>query len=204
MANDEIAALQKQIMELNLKLHDLQKQASGTLVKPYIFKSIEGEVTLSELFGRHDKLLAIHNMGQACRYCTLWGDGISGLLPHLESVMSVVVVSKDPPDTQRKFASSRGWGMRMVSHGGGKYMDEQVAAEGMSNMPGAVVYEKQGDSIFRKSSTWFGPGDSFCAQWHFLGLAGVGLADWTPQYSYWQRPSAMEDGGENVLAPTSE
>ena len=86
----------------------------------------------------------------------------------------------------------------MASHGGGSYMTEQVAAEGMGNMPGAVVYEMADGKIHRKASTYFGPSDLYCPQWHFLGLAGIELGDWTPQYSYWQRPQAMEDGGENL------
>jgi predicted dithiol-disulfide oxidoreductase (DUF899 family) len=60
--------------------------------------TIEGEVSLLDMFGVRDKLLLIHNMGQGCRYCTLWADGFNGFLPHLESIMSVVLVSKDPPE----------------------------------------------------------------------------------------------------------
>ncbi len=45
-----------------------------------------------EMFGDKKQLLLIHNMGQGCRYCTLWADGFNGFLKHLESVMSVVLV----------------------------------------------------------------------------------------------------------------
>jgi len=31
-----------------------------------------------------------------------------------------------------------------------------------------------------------------------LGLAGMGENAWTPQYSYWQRPQKMDDGGQNL------
>ena len=48
-------------------------------------RTLAGETTLLDLFGDRDTLLAIHNMGQGCRYCTLWADGFNGLLPHLES-----------------------------------------------------------------------------------------------------------------------
>ena len=86
----------------------------------------------------------------------------------------------------------------MASHAGGEYMQDQVAANGMGNMPGAVVYEQLDGKIYRKASTYFGPSDLYCSQWHFLGLAGIDIGDWTPQYSYWQRPQEMEDGGENL------
>jgi len=44
----------------------------------------------------------------------------------------------------------------------------------------------------------FGEGDLYCSAWNLLALAGIGNADWTPQYTYWRRPEQMEDGGENL------
>lgn len=201
MATEEIAQLEQQLAELTTKLHKLHSELPGEEVKNYTFETAEGAVTLRDLFGDKDKLLVIHNMGQACRYCTLWGDGINPFVPHLESALAVAMVSKDSPSAQRTFANSRNWRMRMVSHGGGEYMHEQVSVDGANNMPGAVVYERHGNMILRKASTFFGPGDLYCSQWQFLGLAGISVEDWTPQYSYWQRPTVMEDGGDNVLSP---
>lgn len=193
-----ILELEMKIMELTAELRQLQRDLPGEEVKDYEFDTVDGSRSLSELFVGKNKLLLIHNMGQACRYCTLWGDGINPYVSHLETAMSVVMVSKDTPDVQRNFANSRQWRMRMASHGGGEYMNDQVAANGMGNMPGAVVYEQVDGKIYRKASTYFGPSDLYCSQWHFLGLAGIDIGDWTPQYSYWQRPQEMEDGGENL------
>lgn len=193
-----ILELEMKIMELTAELRQLQRDLPGEEVKDYEFDTVDGSRSLSELFAGKNKLLLIHNMGQACRYCTLWGDGINPYVSHLETAMSVVMVSKDAPDVQRNFANSRQWRMRMASHGGGEYMTDQVAANGMGNMPGAVVYEQVDGKIYRKASTYFGPSDLYCSQWHFLGLAGIDIGDWTPQYSYWQRPQEMEDGGENL------
>ena len=193
-----ILELEMKIMEMTAELRQLQRELPGQVVSNYDFDTVDGKRTLHELFAGHEKLLVIHNMGQACRYCTLWGDGINPYVSHLETAMSVVMVSKDTPDVQRSFANSRQWRMRMASHGGGVYMKEQVAAEGAGNMPGAVVYELVEDKIYRKASTYFGPSDLYCPQWHFLGLAGIDIGDWTPQFAYWQRPKEMEDGGENL------
>ncbi len=193
-----ILELEMKIMELTAELRQLQRDLPGEEVKDYKFDTVDGSRSLSELFAGKNKLLLIHNMGQACRYCTLWGDGINPYVAHLETAMSVVMVSKDAPEVQRNFANSRQWRMRMASHGGGEYMQDQVAANGMGNMPGAVVYEQLDGKIYRKASTYFGPSDLYCSQWHFLGLAGIDIGDWTPQYSYWQRPQEMEDGGENL------
>lgn len=198
----EIVQLEQQIFELTTKLNELRKSNSGEVVTNYVFDTQAGETNLVELFGDHDRLLAIHNMGQACRYCTLWADGLNGFLPHLESTMAVVLVSKDSPETQRTFANSRGWRFRLASHGGGDYAREQTVAtvaEGSTNMPGAVVYERKGDDIVRKNAVVFGPGDLYCSIWNILALAGLSEDNWTPQFNYWRRPEVLEDGGENLL-----
>ncbi len=199
----EIIELEQQIFELTTKLQELRKSNSGEVVANYVFDTQAGETNLLELFGDHDRLLAIHNMGQACRYCTLWADGLNGFLPHLESTMAVVLVSKDSPEMQRTFANSRGWRFRLASHGGGDYAREQTVArtvaEGSTNMPGAVVYERKGDDIVRKNAVVFGPGDLYCSIWNILALAGLSEDNWTPQFNYWRRPEVLEDGGENLL-----
>ena len=105
----KIAEIERQIHELNTELNQLRRDNEGTEVENYSFDTLDGSVSLLELFGDKDKLLVIHNMGQGCRYCTLWADGLNGFVPHLESALSLVLVSKDAPDVQRSFANSRGW-----------------------------------------------------------------------------------------------
>jgi predicted dithiol-disulfide oxidoreductase (DUF899 family) len=199
MANEQIQKIEQQIFELTQELNTLRKQDRGEEVRNYEFATLDGKVTLLDLFAGKPKLLAIHNMGQGCRYCTLWADGLNPFVPHLESALSVVLLSKDEPELQRRFANSRGWRFRTASHGGGDYIKEQTVMEGSDNMPGAVVYELEGNSIYRKSSAVFGPGDLYCSAWNFLGLAGIGEAEWTPQYNYWTRPAKLDDGGENLI-----
>lgn len=196
---DEIAALQAEIAEKTARLNELRKQAAPIAVRNYTLQNLEGEVTLLDLFAGRETLFAIHNMGQGCRYCTLWADGLNGFVPHLESVAALVLLSRDPPETQRAFAASRGWKFRMASHGGGEYAQEQVSSDGDHNSPGLVCYQRKGDRIFKAASAEFGPGDVYCPIWHFLGLAGLGLEDWTPQFAYWKRPQKMDDGGLNIL-----
>lgn len=186
MADQEIDDLQKQIYALTMRLNGMLAEREPDPVKDYTFQTAEGETTLRELFGDRDRLLVIHNMGETCQYCTLWADGFNGLLPHLEDAMSVVLVSKDSPQTQRRFALARGWGFRLASHGGGDYIKEQTVRKGEDNYPGAVVYERRGDEIVRKNSCIFGPGDQYCSMWNLLGLAGMNEKDWIPKYHYWQ------------------
>lgn len=198
--NEEIQALEMKLYEMTLELNELRKEVTCVEIPNYEFATQTGATSLLDLFADHEKLLLIHNMGQSCRYCTLWADGFNGLVDHLESAMSVVLVSKDSPELQRQFANSRGWRFQLASHGGGSYITEQSAQEGSSNMPGAVVYERRGDKIFRRSSSLFGPGDLYSPMWNLLGLAGLTEAEWTPQFRYWRQPEALEDGGENVLS----
>ncbi len=199
MSDPRITELEQQILELTGKLNELRKEASPQPVPAYRFETFTGDVSLLDLFAGKEQLLAIHNMGHGCRYCTLWADGFNGLLAHLETAMSVVLLSRDPPQLQRDFASSRNWRFRLASHGGGRYISEQTVMEGMDNMPGAVVYERSGDQVFRKNSAVFGPGDLYCSFWPLLALAGMDLSQWTPQYRYWTPPASMDDGGENLL-----
>lgn len=170
------------------------------------FETLTGPTDLASLFCGKDILFAIHNMAQGCRYCTLWADGLDGFLPHLDSQYAVVLLSKDTPEVQQRFAHSRGWRFRIASHGGGSYLDDQTVLPGVANMPGLMCYERRYGRIYRKSSTNFGPGDLFCSMWHILAMAGIGEESWTPQYSYWGRPSQnqMEDGGQNMESSCCE
>ena len=199
MSAKKIIDLERKIGELTAELAALRRASPGAPVPDYTFRTQDGEATLRDLFGDRDQLLAIHNMGQGCRYCTLWADGFNGLLPHLEAAVAVVLLSKDPPEVQRTFANARGWRFRLASHGGGDYLREQGVLEGGGNDPGAVLYQRDGDAILRRNACVFGPGDLYCALWGLLGLAGMDADDWTPQYSYWRRPVQLDDGGRNVL-----
>lgn len=196
---NEIEELQNEISQKIAKLNGLLKNAPPTPVPNYEFKTLDGTVTLLDLFAGRSKLFAIHNMGQGCRYCTTWADGINAFLPHLESEFAVVLLSKDPPDAQRAFANARGWRFRMASHGGGDYIREQSVVKGQDNMPGMVCYVRENDQVRKLNSAVFGPGDLYCSIWHILSLGGVGEDDWTPQYSYWKRPQKMDDGGLKIL-----
>ncbi len=199
MSQQEIQELEMELYEKTLLLHELKKQADPVEVPDYLFNTLSGSVLLSELFAGHDTLLAIHNMGQGCRYCMVWADGLNGFLPHLESAMSVVMLSRDDPATQQRYANSRQWRFRMASHGGGNYISEQTVHEGGQNTPGVVCYKREGDKIVRTHSAEFGPGDLYCSMWNYLALAGLDSEAFTPQYNYWRRPAKLDDGGANIL-----
>ena len=64
MSNERIIELEQNIGKLIAELNALRKTNPGTPVPNYTFTTLTGQVTLLELFGGKDKLLAIHNMGQ--------------------------------------------------------------------------------------------------------------------------------------------
>lgn len=195
----ELEKAERELFELKQKVATLRRDSEPIAVKNYSFQTPEGEVSLLELFGSKDTLFLIHNMGQGCRYCTLWADGLNGFVAHIESEFALALVSQDDPETQRRFSNSRGWRFKMASHGGGDYMKEQISFGDQKNMPGIACYMRKGSSIFKKNSAVFGPGDEFCSLWSVLGLAGVSTEQWTPQFNYWKRPETLQDGGKNLV-----
>ena len=74
----EIRALEASLYEQTLKLNELKRQRKGTPVADHTFQSLCGPVTLSTLFGPHDRLLAIFGPGDL--YCSQWNLlGLAGL-----------------------------------------------------------------------------------------------------------------------------
>ena len=179
-----------------MKLEKLRKDAPLVEVKNYTLQTSTGTITLRDLFGKKNRLLVIHNMGQGCRWCTSWADALNGVLVHLESQFSVAVVSKDSVDVQRNLAMNRQWKFIMASHGGGEYITEQTVTAGEANSPGVVTYELKDDKIFRKNSAEFGPGDAFNPLFHFGTLLGIGAEEFPLQYAYWTRPEKLDDGDQ--------
>jgi len=178
----------RRILEIRAEMRELQAGIEPEQVDDYEFMTTAGPVRLSQLFGDRDELILVHNMGSGCVYCTLWADGLNGVLDHLEDRAAFVVSSPESPDEQHKFAESRGWRFRMVSHEGtsfakdmGYYADD---GEYAGFHPGVSVFRKDGDRILRLSDTAFGPDDDFCAVWHLYNLFPEGPDGWGPKYKY--------------------
>lgn len=198
---EEIRELEEQALVIVGRLEVLRRGNTPDPVRNHSFDTLVGTTDLLTLFAGKKSLLIIHNMGDGCRWCTSWADGLNAALPHLEERFSVVLANKNTPAEQRKFALERGWGFRMVSHGGGDYAIEQSVTGDGTDMPGITCYILKDGQIFRKNASVFGPGDFFNPLFHVATLAGIGLEELTPQFSYWKRPVAMDDGGEDLETP---
>jgi predicted dithiol-disulfide oxidoreductase (DUF899 family) len=180
----KLAQYRQQIAELRNRMRELQRSVEPEKVADYEFSTAEGKVRLSELFGEKQYLFVIHNMGAGCRYCTLWADGFNGILPHIENRAGFVVTSPDEPAAQQKFKTGRGWRFRMVSHRDTSFAEDMGYRGKDGWLPGVSVFLKQGGVICRVSDNRFGPGDDFCAIWHFFDLLPEGADGWQPQYKY--------------------
>lgn len=178
----------RRILEIRAEMRELQAGIEPEPVEDYELGALDGPVRLSELFGDHDELILIHNMGSGCVYCTLWADGFNGFVDHLENRAAFVVSSPESPERQREFAASRGWRFRMVSHEGtsfagdmGYYSD---SGEYPGFHPGVSVFRKDGERIVRVSDASLGPNDDFCSVWHLFNMFPEGPGGWEPRYEY--------------------
>lgn len=184
-ANQRIKDHRKEIAELRGEIRTLQSDHCPEAVEDYELAATDGSsVRLSELFGDKDTLIVIHNMGASCPSCTLWADGFNGVIDHLEDRAAFVVSSPDTPDQQKKFAASRNWRFRMVSHANTSFA-EDLGYKGKNGWwPGVSVFKKSDDGVVRVADTSFGPGDDFCIIWHLMDMIPEGAAGWEPKYIY--------------------
>ena len=184
----ELNECRSQIAELRAEMRKLQAAVEPEQVEDFEFSTVDGPVRLSALFGDHDSLIMIHNMGAACVYCTLWADGFNGILDHLENRAAFVVSSPDAPGAQQRFKESRGWRFQMVSHANTSFAAEMgyhtSAGDHPGWQPGVSVFKKDGSRIVRVSNANLGPGDDFCAAWHLFDLLPEGPDGWGPKYKY--------------------
>jgi predicted dithiol-disulfide oxidoreductase (DUF899 family) len=176
--NGKLADYRRQIADIREKMRGTLATVEPQEVKDYEFATIEGPVRLSELFGEHDDLILIHNMGSSCPYCTMWADGYNGIHRHVVTRASFAVSSPEPPDIQKKIADSRGWKFPMISHAGSTFAaDMGYASANGGWTPGVSVFKRDGQTIARVSDTGFSPGDDYCTLWHFFDLLPGGVGD---------------------------
>lgn len=183
----QVDELEYQLQEIKRKVADLRRQRPPEEVADYKFRDAAGrEVALSSLFGDRVELIVIHNMGRDCAYCTMWADGFTGLLPHLESRAAFAVTSPDEPLAQEEFRRARGWNFPLYSTRGTSFVFDMGFEGGeCGRMPGVSVLSKdEAGRIFRVGRAEFGPGDNFCAVWHLFELLPQGVDGWEPRLSY--------------------
>lgn len=181
----KVTEYRRQIASIRQKMRETQAAVEPQVVEDYEFQTSTGPIRLSQLFGGREDLIVIHNMGTSCPSCTMWADGYNGIHHHVASRAAFAVSSPDAPDTQRAFATSRGWTFPMVSHSGTTFAaDMGYRSEKGGWLPGISVFQRQGKEIVRVSDTRFSPGDDFCVVWHMFDMLPGGAGDWLPKKQY--------------------
>jgi predicted dithiol-disulfide oxidoreductase (DUF899 family) len=183
-ASEQLREYRRQIAETREKMRATLRETEPQAVADYEFRTLEGPVRLSQLFGRHTDLIVVHNMGVSCPNCTLWADGYNGIHHHVVTRSAFVVSSPDPPEVQRQFALSRGWRFPMVSHQGNTFAADMGYRSEKGWRPGISVFKRSGEQIVRVSDAQLSPGDDFCTLWHFFDLLPEGPAGWSAKFSY--------------------
>lgn len=191
----EIDALQNEVDLAKQRLIEARKRRPKEPIPEYIFRDVNGkDVLLSELFGDKDDLILVHNMGTGCRHCTMWADGFTGLVPHLQDRAAFVVCSPDKPEVQKRFAEKRNWNFRMISAHENTFIKDMGFWEESGPYPGpwpgvSTFHRDYDGKIYRIAKTHFSPSDDFCPVWPFLDMLESGTNGWEPQYSYTENES---------------
>ena len=181
---DRLNDYRRRIADMRQEMRQVQAEVEPQAAKDYRFRTVAGEVALSELFGDKTALFVIHNMGTGCPHCTMWADGFNGVIHHLQDRAAFVVSSPDDPETQAAFAASRGWRFRMVSHQGSSFADDMGYRHDGRWWPGVSVFKRDGGRIVRVSDTAFDEGDLYCPVWHLFDLLPEGRAGWKARFDY--------------------
>ena len=172
----KIELLENEIREKQHQLEQLRKNAAVVLEREhYLLGPGQTHHKLSALFGEQDDLIVIHNMGKSCSYCTMWLDGLHGLLPYIERRTAFVVVSPDPPEVQHGFAQQRGWRMQFFSDPDLAFATEmgftRTENGQRSPWPGFSTFWKDSSGrVHHIAKASFCPGDPYIGIWHIFAL----------------------------------
>jgi uncharacterized protein YndB with AHSA1/START domain/peroxiredoxin len=183
----EIERMERRTREAKQEIVRLRKTLPKMPVPNATLKRLDGTpVSVSELFGKTDELMIIHNMGKGCPYCTLWADHIKGFHEHMSNRAPFVLLTPDAPDVARAFAASRGWTFPIISAYGTTFIrDMGFEPEPGRAWPGMSTLKRKADgSIERVAYTHFGPWDDFAGIWPMLAMHDKGINNWEPKYTY--------------------
>lgn len=194
MSTNDLSAMDREINALEKRLAELQEARAAAVLpagQPLSGYTLAlapsgARVTLRELFAGKQDLLVIHNMGKRCPYCTLWADELSGIAHHVMDRCGLVLTTPDDPMTAGEFARGRRWNFPIASTiGTSLTKDFGFEDKDGDVLPGvtSMTLDANGRPV-RVRSAQFGPGDRFCALWHFFDLLPGGAKGWEPKYAY--------------------
>lgn len=204
-ARDRLLEAEKSLRRHVEDVASLRRQLppGGEMPEDYAFEGDEGSVRLSQLFGRHDTLVAYSfmygpKMAKPCPSCTSIVDALDGEAPHILQRAGFVVIVKVPLARMREHARSRGWShARLLSSEKNAYNREYGAetADG-AQMPMLNVFRRGGGKVrhFWGSELLYAAAeagqdprhvDVIWPLWNVLDVTPEGRgADWNPKLQY--------------------
>jgi predicted dithiol-disulfide oxidoreductase (DUF899 family) len=158
-------------------------------------------VRLRELFSAPDRALVVQHVmyGKAqttpCPMCTMWIDGLNGVVRHLQRNVDFVVASAADPATLRAHARDRGWDdVRLLSCGDNTFQFDLGAEDEEGRQDSTVsvfVLDDEGrprhfyschphmaDDIRERGIDLLSP------VWHVLDLTPQGRGEWYASLEY--------------------
>jgi predicted dithiol-disulfide oxidoreductase (DUF899 family) len=216
----ESAKIRDELLEAEIALRDQRERVAelrrklpeDTVATDYVFQEGPGdlaagdapvrEVRLSELVQPGRPLLLVHFMyggaqDEPCPMCTMWADGYTGVVQHLEQRADFAIVIAGELAPFRAYARERGWkNVRILTSQGCDFKrDLGTEMENGAQIPAVSVFTRGADGgarHFYTGSAFMAPGqfrgmDLLSPVWNFLDLTPEGRGDFMPSRSYGSR-----------------
>ena len=207
-AIDELRVKEKAQMKLQDKLNaERRRLPMVKLTKPYQFLSVDGEVSLLDLFEGRKQLIIYHFMfgpdaEEGCTGCSMMVDNM-GHPAHLHARdTSVVLVSRAPLEKLQRFQKRMEWSIPWVSSYGSDFNYDFGTTTDNGEMFALSVFLREGDSIYRTYFTERRGVEYLGSSFTFLDLTPFGRQElWedspedVPQgapYQWWKKHDSYQ------------
>jgi predicted dithiol-disulfide oxidoreductase (DUF899 family) len=212
LRREELRRAEVELMHHRERVASLRRQLpSGAPVQDYEF--LEGPrnladgddpvttVRLSELFTSPHRALVVYHLMYGklqtapCPMCTMWVDGLNGVVRHIAQNADFVVAAAAGPAALRAHARDRGWdNVRLLSCGEDTFQYDLAAEDEAGNQDSTVsVFTLDGDGSPRHAYTSHPRMaedirergiDLLSPVWHLLDLTPHGRGDWYAGLDY--------------------
>jgi predicted dithiol-disulfide oxidoreductase (DUF899 family) len=209
---EELRVAEVALMQQREKVAALRRQLpAGTPVADYEFSEgprslVDGDtpvttVRLSELFSAPGRALVVQHVmygkrqTSACPMCTMWVDGLDGVVRHITQNADFVVASAAEPAVLRAHARDRGWSnVRLLSCGDNTFQYDLAAEDEDGHQDSTVsvftldadgsprhfytCHPRMADEIAERGIDLLSP------VWNLLDLTPDGRGDWYAALEY--------------------
>jgi predicted dithiol-disulfide oxidoreductase (DUF899 family) len=181
--------------------------------KAYTFESVDGPVSLADLFKGRSQLIIYHFMfgpgwEEGCKGCSFVSDHFDGALPHVAARdISFAAVSIGPLEEFQRFKERMGWKFNWVSSQGTtfnhdfgvSFTPQEVEAEraeynygthfiGAEEMPGLSVFARGADgAVYHTYSTYSRGLDQLIGAYSLIDLTPKGRSEEAEAPMKWVR-----------------